>query len=177
MATEELTEIKKIFLEMGTALREKGRYGKAYTAKQIGDLIATAVQDQAHGSTAAVEVDITYPIATAKGIINLTDPDVTLYLDEIALENASDPKATRVKLAKQIKFREEIREKNPVKLAAYEAFRSVVMGLVDDPQTLIAYGMQGGLDGLKQQVQITGVALKIQPNGAFGAIVSGKPKE
>ncbi len=176
MSKENPTETEKILLEMAQAILEKGKYGKPYTGKQIGDLVASAVRSQAPGSTAAVETNITYPKATIKGTVNLTDPNVTLYLDAIELENDPTPNTTRVRLTKPVVFREEIRETNPLKIGAYKVVKAVMMGVINDPQKLIAAGMQMGLDRLQQNVQITGVALKIQPNGAFGAIVSGKPK-
>lgn len=177
MSKENPTETEKILLEMAGAILANGKYGKAYTAKQIGDLVASAVRSQAPGSTAAVEVNIAYPKATVKGTVNLTEPNVTLHLDEIELENDPTPNTTRVKLTKPVVFREEVRETNKLKVAAYNAVKVLMMGAINDPQKLIAIGMQMGLDGLQQNVQITGIALKIQPNGSFGAIVSGKPKK
>lgn len=177
MSKENPTETEKILLEMAGAILVNGKYGKAYTDKQIGDLIASAVRSQAPGSTAAVEVNIAYQKATVRGTVNLTDPNVTLYLDAIELENDPTPNTTRVKLTKPVVFREEVRETNLLKIGAYKAAKALMMESINDPQKLISIGMQMGLDGLQQNVQITGIALKIQPNGSFGAIVSGKSKK
>lgn len=177
MSAEQPTESEKLARQMAAELQTRGEFAKAYTANQILGLVNGAAKDFAPGAIIGLKFDITPPSASLSGSITLPDPDVTINVGSLVYTNDPDSKVARLKLAKPAQITDVVREKNLVKLGLYKGVKMIVLRTLDDPQQLLVMGAQHGLDELKSGMRITGIATRIQANGAIGLKVTGEPKK
>lgn len=177
MASEQMTESEKLARQMAAELQANGVFAKAYNASGILALVYGAARDFAPDAIVGLKLDITPSSANLSGAITLNDPNVTIKIGSLIYINDSDSKTARLKLAKPAEITDEVREQNLAKVGAYKLIKTFVLGTLNDPQKLLAMGAQKGLDEIKVNMRITGIATKIQSNGAIGLKVTGEPKK
>ena len=176
MNTEQITESERLARQMAAELQAKGEFAKAYSANAILALVYGAARDFAPKAVVGLKLDIAPTSASLSGSITLPDPDVTINIGSLVYTNDPDSKAARLKLAQPAQITDVVREKNLAKLAVYKGVKIVVLKTLDDPQQLLAMGAQHGLDELNCGMRITGIAARVQSNGAIGLKVTGEPK-
>ena len=177
MSGEQITDSEKLARQMAVELQARGEFAKAYSANAILALIYGAARDFAPKAVVGLKLDITPLNASLSGSITLPDPDVTINIGSLVYTNDLNSKAARLKLAQPAQITDVVREKNLAKVGLYQGAKLLILKTLDDPQQLLAMGAQKGLDEIGVKMRITGIAARVQSNGAIGLKVTGEPKK
>ncbi len=171
MSAEQKTQSELLAEQVASQFRETGRLAKAFSRDGVLDIVHAAARDFAPTADLRLNLEILYPKASLTGEVVLVDPDVTIRIGSLVYTNDTGP-TTRLKLAEPAKINDEIREQNQIKVGAYNILKALILGMLNDPQKLLAMGFQRLLDETKTSMKVTSIATAIQPNNAIGVIVT-----